>query len=1442
MGIMSSRAQHFQSKSNSNLTSSLSKEAAFCNLLRSPETIKWLFERPNEYMHKIFENDSWKDTLRSAIDESETKVIKHRILYNFIKELRDFRPPQAMEWTAFHHYMYYVYRNFLSSKPCPNNEALPNVLVKKMYELVVSLSFEDRTQFYVRIITLLREYVMTARDNYDNLNINGDAVTYLKCLLSYYSAFCSAANKIATVLSEFDQFMNERFNINWYCLHQRMFFQYFFMVATVQSKVSIFNQLIEANLAANRDLIVGYKNFIDDMTVLDRHWELQRRRISSNSEKIAREESQASQKNWKMFEEITKIMKTNFWIIRSSEHWKLNRESRELEGHFLAVVEDTWHVADRLIAPEGNCICEDCMTAEFRQGIFSNPVRSRTRSITPNDRLVMCYICRDVLALDLLGEHIAGEHADLNIPRADLTKSYKWQSSNPSAKKGAAPVKRPSMKLCKVLSETMAKTKDAQLFKVNDSTFKIKCDSDGHGGGSAAKQAQLSKRTLECPIRGSNAESSKKFAPEMPDGFSAVNVNVGANLNVNGRIKNDKEPIMKIASEPPVFASNNFSDEMESCRAAFQEFVRNRKDDAVPNRRTDERKDASGKMQNSLEFTSSKFSSAGNNGRSGTENGCAGHVCGHNCRKEEQPTCDHQKETKKCDCAYCEVFGSNVAAHSHKSSETRDRLRSRLNQRKEKINENTKSAPADVPGPNPWNARTDPINIPNKAAHRNANPANGSESQTNLCNCSHNKTSCQNCVPINIKVLGNPSVDKSSSSSLASGSIPENPKSVDKAKSAAASASRSPNDLPDLSDIDGLLDFIQGNKPIDKIAMAQKKAAKKARQKLKKEQERSKKEAEEEAKRLEEERLKEEKRRREEALRAQALALARQVSQSKNKNRKSKRPKSPALPQTSGDPKSKAKNSKSKQSLTRVFEANDPDSELMEETIPAMVTIKRVVENNNSPPTVTITLKGSTPDQDKLLYTLVNGHASDYAAVAKDTNIGAGTVSTTSKNNKCQEQNRKTYDINLDNGSTNHNNNHGSGSKKKKKTKNCNTVTTKELKVTLAVDKSFHKGKCAMETKETRKEKSTDNCTKPPNPVVLRGKHPSKRNDDRNDGKSPANSAKDLEIDIPSLKLPPGITITKVNGPIKCKPTPASPTANTGPQYPTVPPVSKSGVIVVDTEKLIQKSISANVNKKTKKKKNKKQQQQQQQQVTKEPPHDSVNTVATTNKGDSKPPTMVTLKNPIFHTLQTQLVEKRDIPAMPFNEQASITKGENGMVTIRRPRCLQLPIEKEPSMNDFLGELRPTVAPNTTVIPDTESKERIEADSTVSAGPKSGLSAHDILWGLPGIEITKVNKNATGSDAESKKSCQAADVSIIPTGGGTSNPGEKFNLDRDDWPFESVFAPKDILEDDLDADERELEAFKRFCQQSIPPKHKEKVAHLNVKDIVLKKKNDIAYS
>jgi len=43
---------------------------------------------------------------------------------------------------------------------------------------------------------------------------------------------------------------------------------------------------------------------------------------------------------------------------------------------------------------------------------------------------------------------------------------------------------------------------------------------------------------------------------------------------------------------------------------------------------------------------------------------------------------------------------------------------------------------------------------------------------------------------------------------------------------------------------------------------------------------------------------------------------------------------------------------------------------------PQMVTIRRVMEPSSSEPTVTITLKGDTPDHDKVLFTLVNGQGS----------------------------------------------------------------------------------------------------------------------------------------------------------------------------------------------------------------------------------------------------------------------------------------------------------------------------------------------------------------------------------------------------------------------------------------------------------------------------------
>ena len=53
--------------------------------------------------------------------------------------------------------------------------------------------------------------------------------------------------------------------------------------------------------------------------------------------------------------------------------------------------------------------------------------------------------------------------------------------------------------------------------------------------------------------------------------------------------------------------------------------------------------------------------------------------------------------------------------------------------------------------------------------------------------------------------------------------------------------------------------------------------------------------------------------------------------------------------------------------------------------------------------------------------------------------------------------------------------------------------------------------------------------------------------------------------------------------------------------------------------------------------------------------------------------------------------------------------------------------------------------------------------------------------------------------------------------------------------LDSIFAPKDIDCDEMDDAEREIEAFKRFCFDSVPLQQKTKV-NFDVKNIAFKKK------
>lgn len=246
-----------------------------------------------------------------------------------------------------------------------------------------------------------------------------------------------------------------------------------------------------------------------------------------------------------------------------------------------------------------------------------------------------------------------------------------------------------------------------------------------------------------------------------------------------------------------------------------------------------------------------------------------------------------------------------------------------------------------------------------------------------------------------------------------------------------------------------------------------------------------------------------------------------------------------------------------------------------------------------------------------------------------------------------------------------------------------------------------------------------------------------------------------------------GITITKVEGPASNrnyqfeKIEQKNSTLNVG---------GKSGVIVVDTEKLMQSKKEPEAE--TKAKSNKKNKKRNKKKV------DNNTNTSNTNVAKNTGKNMITLKNPIFQPFQ---VPKKDstTPVIDKNNTcapAAIFTNENGMVTIRSSRLQQSLTER--------GCINPLpVVPITNYIAEIP---KLKADSAEVAEEKvetiSSLNAQEILSGLPGIEITKVDKKAVKPEPD--KSCQTAQVSIIPT---PSNGNDQFSLDDDDWFYGKKF-------------------------------------------------------
>ncbi|XP_076630622.1 uncharacterized protein LOC143346430 isoform X2 [Colletes latitarsis] len=682
---------------------------------------------------------------------------------------------------------------------------------------------------------------------------------------------------------------------------------------------------------------------------------------------------------------------------------------------------------------------------------------------------------------------------------------------------------------------------------------------------------------------------------------------------------------------------------------------------------------------------------------------------------------------------------------------------------------------------------------------------------------------------------------------------------------------------------------------------------------------------------------------------------------------------------------------KERKKLKKMEEAKAKETKkpVQTETQPQIVTIKRVMESNSAEPTVTITLKGQTPAEDKVLFTLVNGQTKEVALPKLENE----------QNQNISGKKKKTKANNNNNNNTNNNNNslqqgnklqQSNNSKQQTQNKICDKNARQQANSEKTKGKQADEKKlqCITETKAKSKKdkKNTENKenvlqqnvvnknknqqqnvsskkqtkinTPPQTPISQKtsqnmanenqkkskgqqqdknGQLNSTKNNKtasanaaskqaRSDNQKPQNKTpsqvtikqrpevqtastervnsplssqfKDIsansKINIENLKLPPGITITKVDAPAKPLPIrsaplpkPVNPPKQTtiiaapmsGVQSSYASPQAGGNVIVVDTGKLKQDLLP-----KPGEKDMPKETQQTQSSTGKKKKKKNKNAA---NSGSSGNQTMVQNSDPfvsdhadeparILHNPNTNTVTIRN-PAfgpmkVPPTQQAAIIKvSENGMVTIRSP-ALQQAINAgltSPPKPDYIvkGDLSsrtPTDGANLKhvngIIPSSlaELRSRLTPDCTTLSG-LANIQISKVTNGQPipenginlkgtSVTLTKVRTDTSIKDVQSAKTAvrEAINASIAATTGGKSKKKKKRGAGArqcgDDWNLvESVFTPKDIdLEDgEMDDAERELEAFKRFCLQSVPPPRKEKV-NLNIKDIVLKKKSSSA--
>lgn len=113
-----------------------------------------------------FQGDKPKQELIKILNDCSTKEKEHELLIEFLFYVKKNESFEFKQWSELRHFMYYVYRNFISATPNTRSDSIPNDFIAEMRRIVSNLMGVDISQLIFRIYGLLREFCILARKTF----------------------------------------------------------------------------------------------------------------------------------------------------------------------------------------------------------------------------------------------------------------------------------------------------------------------------------------------------------------------------------------------------------------------------------------------------------------------------------------------------------------------------------------------------------------------------------------------------------------------------------------------------------------------------------------------------------------------------------------------------------------------------------------------------------------------------------------------------------------------------------------------------------------------------------------------------------------------------------------------------------------------------------------------------------------------------------------------------------------------------------------------------------------------------------------------------------------------------------------------------------------------------------------------------------------------------